>query len=201
MRRPVAQFTAVASARSLLRVAAKLIVLTALTAFVPGGAAAQSAFGWVSAGDRIRISAAPLGSSTRTGRVVAAGEDTLVVRTKDDGRELTHAIPRSQITRLDVSTGQSRGHKSQFAGIGFLVGAGIGKFIHRDDEVGPAFIDEKTVDGLMDILLLGGVGAGVGAYLGRSHESWRRVPLAAPRVSLSLPRSGRGVGLRASMAF
>ena len=74
MRRPVAQFRAVQSARSLLRVAAKLIVLAALAASVPGGAAAQGSFGSVATGDRIRISAAPLGSSTRTGRVLAASE-------------------------------------------------------------------------------------------------------------------------------
>ena len=84
MRRPVAQFIAVASARSLFRIAAKLIVLAVLTTSVPGGAAAQGSFGSVATGDRIRISAAPLGSSTRTGRVLAASEDTLVVRTKDD---------------------------------------------------------------------------------------------------------------------
>jgi hypothetical protein len=198
MRRPVAQFTAVASARSLLRVAAKLIVLAALAASVPGGAAAQSAFESISIGDRIRISTAAPDSLMGTARFVSATEDTLVVRTKQNGREITRAIARGRITRLDVSMGQSGSHKSQFAGIGFLVGAGIGKYMHRDDEVGPSFLDG---DGLGDMLLLGGLGAGIGAYVGRSHERWRRVPLGAPRVSLSLPRSGRGVGLRASMAF
>jgi hypothetical protein len=198
MRRPVAQFRAVQSARSLLRVAAKLIVLAALAASVPGGAAAQSAFGSISIGDRIRISTAAPDSLMGTAQVLSATEDTLVVRTKQNGRAITRAFARGQITRLDVSMGQSRSHKSQFAGIGFLVGIGIAELIHREDEGGPSFIDDdKFVDGL----LLGGLGAGIGAYLGRSHENWRRVPLGAPRVSLSLPRSGRGVGLRASLAF
>ena len=198
MRRPVAQFTAVASARSLLRVAAKLIVLAALAASVPGGAAAQSAFGSISVGDRIRISTAAPDSMMGTAQFLSATEDTLVVRTKQNGREITRAIARGRITRLDVSMGQSRSHKSQFAGIGVLVGAGIGKYMHRNDEVGPAFFDGR---GLGDILLLGGLGAGIGAFLGRPYERWRRVPLGAPRVSLSLPRTGRGVGLSASMAF
>jgi hypothetical protein len=201
MRRPVAQFRAVQSARSLLRVAAKLIVLAALAASVPGGAAAQSAFGSISVGDRIRISTAAPDSMMGTAQFLSATDDTLVVRTKQNGREITRAISRGRITRLDVSMGRTRSHKSQFAGIGFLVGAGIGKYIHRDDPVGPAFLDEAAVDGLMDALLLGGLGAGIGAFIGRPHERWRRVPLGAPRVSLSLPRTGRGVGLSASMAF
>jgi len=201
MRRQVAQFTAVASARFPVRGAATLLMLAALAASAPARVAAQSAFGWVSIGDRVRVNAAALGTSALTGRVVAASEDTLVVRTKENGRDITRAIPRDQITRLDVSTGAGRGHKSQFAGVGFLAGAGLGKFIHRNDDAGPAFFDEKAADALADMLLLGGLGAGVGAYLGRSQESWRGVPLGAPRVSLSLPRSGRGVGMRASFAF
>jgi hypothetical protein len=200
MRRQVAQFTAVASARFPVRAAATLLMLAALAASAPSGVAAQSAFGAVSIGDRIRISAAPLGTSARTGQVVAASEDTLVVRTKENGRDITRAIPRDQITRLDVSTGTGRGYKSQLAGFGFLVGAGVAKYIHRNDEVGPAFF-EGAADDLTDLVLLGGLGAGVGAYLGRARESWRGVPLGAPRVSLSLPRSGRGVGMRASFAF
>src|SRR5215204_3796218 len=151
MRRPMAQFTAVASARSLLRVTAKLIVLASFAASVPGGAAAQSAFGSISIGDRIRISAAPLGSSTRTGQVVAASQDTLVVRTTENGRELTQAIPLSQISRLDVSMGESRGRKSQFAGIGLFVGLGTARLLpHEEGSI------DGTADFLADALLLSG---------------------------------------------
>ncbi|PYP79400.1 MAG: hypothetical protein DMD35_08210 [Gemmatimonadetes bacterium] len=192
----MAQFTAVASARSLLRGAKKLIMLAALASSVPAGAAAQSAFGSVSSGDRIRISTAMPDSSTGTGRVVSVSEDTLVVRTNQNGREITRAFPRSQITRLDVSMGASRGRKSQYAGFGLLVGLGIAQLLpHEEGSL------DGAADFVADALLLSGLGAGIGAYLGRSHEGWRRVRLGASRVSLNLPRSGQGVGLRASMAF
>ena len=201
MRRRATQFTAVSNTRSLIRGAAKLILLAALAASVPGGAAAQDAFGSLSRGDRIRISTAAPDSLTGTARFLSLTEDTLVVQTRENGRETTRAIPRSRITRLEVSAGASRGRKSQFAGIGFLVGAGIGKLIPHDENDGTVILSEGDVDTLMDMLLLGGIGAGFGALVGRSHETWRRVPLGAPRLSLRLPRSGSGTGLRVSMAF
>lgn len=197
MRRQVTQFTAAASARNLLRGAATMLMLTALAGSVPAVAAAQASLGFLQKGDRIRISSASSGSSPRTGRLVAASEDTIVVQTNENGRMVTQTIPRTEITRLDVSMGAGGSHSSQFAGIGFFVGAGIAQLIPR----GSSQEMVMDFDALADGLLLGGLGAAIGAYIGRAQEDWRRVPLGAAQVSLRHPQSGRGIGVGATIAF
>ena len=201
MRRLVTQFMAAADVRYLLRSAAKLLVLTVLIAAGPAAATAQTTLGSLSSGERIRISTASSGTSPRVGTVVTAGPDTVVVQSHENGRQVTESIPRDQITRLDVSVGQTRGRKSQFAGIGFLVGVGVAQLISRDRSEGTAIVDEEDIDALFDALLIGGIGAGIGAYVGRAREDWRRVSLGPTQVSLRVPRSGHGVGIGARIAF
>lgn len=200
MRRLVTQFTP-ADVRYLLRGVAKMLVLMLLAASVPTAAAAQRTLGSLSSGERIRISTATSGTSPRVGTIVTAGPDTVVVQSHENGRQVTQSIPRDQITRLDVSMGRTRGRKSQFAGIGFLVGVGVAQLISRDRSEGPAIVDEEDIDALVDGLLIGGIGAGIGAYVGRAREDWRRVSLGSTQVSLRVPRSGNGVGVGARVAF
>jgi hypothetical protein len=177
-------------------------MLMALAASVPTSAAAQRTLGSLSTGERIRISTTSSASSSHTGRIVTASEDTVVVHSTEDGRQVTRSIPRDQITRIDVSMGQRRGRKGQFAGIGFLVGAGIAQLLPRQESQGAtSILDEDDIAELGDALLLGGLGAGIGAYLGRAHEDWRRVSLGTTQVSLRAPRSGRGVAVGATIAF
>ena len=200
MRRPITQFRQ-ADVRYLIRGATKILVLMVLAASVPTSATAQRTLGSLSSGDRIRITTASSGSSLQgTGRIVTASQDTIVVQSQENGRQVTRSIPRDQITRLDVSMGQRRGRKSQFAGIGFLVGIGLAQLIPHESETGPAFVSEEDIDHLFNVLALGGVGAGIGAFVGRAQEDWRRVSLGPPAVSLRAPR-GRGVALGATIAF
>jgi hypothetical protein len=200
MRRPVSQFMP-ADVRHHLRGAAKMVVLMVLAASGPSSAGAQRTLGSLSSGERIRISTASSGTSPRVGTIVRAGPDTVVVQSQENGRQVTQSVPRDQITRLDVSMGQTRGRKSQFAGIGFLVGVGVAQLISRDHSEGPAIVDEEDIDALFDGLLIGGIGAGIGAYLGRAREDWRRVSLGTTQLSLRVPRSGHGVGVGARIAF
>ena len=201
MRRPVTQRSTAVDVGPFRRAATKALLLLMVTASVPTLAAGQQTLADLAGGMRVRVSAASLGSSPRVGRVVAASQDTLVVQTTDGGRQIRQALPHAQITRLDVSRGPGRGHKSQYAGIGFLVGAGIAQLIPHNSSQDSPFIDDGDVAELTDGILLGGLGAAVGAYLGRAREEWRRVPVTATQVSLSLPRSGRGVGVGASISF
>jgi hypothetical protein len=202
VKRRVSQFTP-AVVRYPLRGAAKILVLVVLAASVATPAAAQRTLASLSSGDRIRISIESSGSSLQgTGRVVTASQDTVVVQTRENGRQVTRSIPRDQITRLDVSVGETRGRKSQFAGIGFLVGVGIAQLIPRERSQGPTFfLDDNDLSALSNALLLGGMGAGIGAFVGRAREDWRRVSLDATHVSLRAPLTGRGVALGATIAF
>ena len=201
MQAQVTRFTTRSDVRYVLRDMARMLVLVALTASLPAAAAAQSSLDDLAAGTRVRVSAASFGSSPRIGRVVRASRDSLVVQTTDGRRLSAQAIPSSQITRLDVSWGAGRGHKSQFAGIGFLVGAGIAQLIPHEDSQESPYIGDGDVSGFVDGLLLGGLGAAIGAYLGRAREDWRRVPLGATQLSLRVPQSGKGLGIGATVAF
>jgi len=185
----------------ILRGVRKLMVPVALAVWLPAGAAAQTTLADLAGGSRVRVSATSLGSSPLTARVVSASPDTLVVQTAEDGRRTTLRIPASQITRLDVSRGLGRGRKSQFAGIGFLVGAGIAQLISHESSGTSPGLDEGDIGEFTDSVLLGGIGAAIGAYLGRAQEDWRRVQLGETQLSLRLPLTTRGAGLRAAIAF
>ena len=202
MRRLITQVGRETSARYVLRDLATILVLVAQATCLPALAGAQVGVAGLESGARVRVSASSLGSSPRIGRVVTATQDSLVLHTTVDGRPVTRSIARDQITRIDVSVGQRQGRKGQFAGIGFLVGAGIAQLIPREQSEGAtSFLDEDDLNELGDALLLGGLGAGVGAYLGRAREDWRRVSLGATQLSLRAPRAGRGVAVGATIAF
>jgi hypothetical protein len=170
-------------------------------------ASAQSARGGASIvlapGSRVRL------SSPATGRVVG----TLVSATDDslriefgEGASLT--LPRAGLSALELSTGVRR-NGWRGAGIGLLVGAGVGGGIGlatyrraecRDNPIDGFFCDlvnrtSRSVTVASDAAMVGTAGAIVGALIGQvGRESWVRVPLLRERTRVgAVGRVGLGI--------
>ena len=154
-------------------------------------------------GSRVRVTA------PATGRLVG----TLVSATADSVQvELTAGssvtLPRTSLSALELSAGVRR-QGWRGAGIGLLVGAGVGGVIglatYRsvecyDNVVEGFFCDlvnrtSRSVTVVSDAAMVGTAGAIVGALIGQvGHESWVRVPLLRERTRVGMVgRSGFGV--------
>ena len=154
-------------------------------------------------GSRVRVTA------PATGRVVG----TLLSATDDSVRvELTGGssltLPTTSLSGLELSAGVRRQGWGG-AGIGLLVGAGVGGVIglatYRsaecyDNVVEGFFCDlvnrtSRSVTVVSDAAMVGTAGAIVGALIGQvGRESWVRVPLLRDRTRVgAVGRSGFGV--------
>ena len=182
-----------------------LVIIGAVVGSSPAGAQSAAHGGSVdlAPGSRVRVTA------PATGRVVG----TLLSATDDSVRvELTSGssltLPTTSLSGLELSAGvRRRGWRG--AGIGLLVGAGVGGVIglatYRsaecyDNVVEGFFCDlvnrtSRSVTVVSDAAMGGTAGAIVGALIGQvGRESWVRVPLLRERTRVGVVgRSGFGV--------
>jgi len=139
-------------------------------------------------GSRIRITDLGAGrSSRRSGTVVTAGADTVVLSLDTGGEAMP--FPLAGISQVEVSRGDRR-HVGAGIGLGLLIGAGTGALL-----VGTDCEDSYGLCGPFTLLggaIGGGAGMVVGGVIGalRRTERWEVVPPS--RWHVSARPSGRG---------
>ena len=141
------------------------------TMILPSTAFAQRAADLLTAGTRVRVTAAPI--ERTTGSVVSYGRDTLAVSPADNAAP--YRIATSSITQLEVSRGKSRlkwGLGGALLG-GLIVGIVGGVQGGNDDVTGLGAATGFTAGFLLGALL-GGIG---GAVLAPEH--WQDVTALA----------------------
>ena len=187
-----------------------VLMLAAIAA--PEYSAAQSGLASLTPGTHVRVKAPPLGSSARSGHVVSAGADTLVVR-PDDERGFTVTVPRTEITQLDVSVGRStRKARLALAGAaaGGLVGVVAGVATFTDPCVANPAVCAGWFYETQGSAAFGGfvggalLGAAAGAIAGHfwTTDRWEPHPLRLQSASLRVlpaPNRGRSVALVLTM--
>jgi len=192
-----------------LALRAVFIIATALAASTPPRAIAQTARDGaslvVAPGARVRVTTPATGRIV--GTLVSATTDSLHIEVANGS---SIAYPTVGISQIELSTGvQRRGWKG--AGIGLLVGAGVGGVIglatYRRTECGEpvleqlvcSFVDRtsREVTVIADGAMVGTVGAIVGALVGHAgRESWVRVPLpGGVRAGLVRPIGRERIGI------
>ena len=154
-------------------------------------------------GARVRIT--QIDQKPRVAVVVSRTADTLRVRWPDLANT-TAAVPVADISRLEVSGGRHRNVlKGMAVGtlglgtVGVVLGAATYSPCDSTEPFGCLLASDNRAE---EALMVGALGAAVGLIVGTlvglpSRESWRRVPLDATRVAVSIiPRGGAtGVGL------
>jgi len=162
-------------------------VLLAASLMTPVLATAQMAPSpeWpVTAGSAVRVESPVLGSGFHKGSVVTATYDTLLFQPKAAAPAIAIATPN--IVKLEIAQGRHT-NKARGALLGFLIGAGAGAVLGAATYTKPdcsgficVYPDSRAFDASVGAVLLGSVGAIVGAVIG-SHprETW--VPVAVPR--------------------
>jgi len=185
-------------------IAALLVLLLALPDSLVGQAAAPASP--VVPGARVRITRA--GEKPRVAIVVAHSADTLLVRWPEFANAV--ALPLTEISRLDVSTGRHRnvvkGMVLGTVGVGAL-GAALGAVSYQPctstEFLGCLLAPQSRADAA----LLGGVVGGALGFVGGSlaglvrHESWKRVSLADRRVAAAVRPGAHGADLSVSLRF
>ena len=182
----------------------KLAFILASLAIAWGATASADPSGAPTGAKRVRVTAPAFGGKPLTGSLVALEEAKL--KLQREGSSEVVEIPRRDVTRFEVSTKRSR--RGRAAGIGALVGLGVGAalgYAAGDDCNTP---DAPSIVCIPRPASAGGVGlvgAALGAAIGAAvgpGEKWEardpgRIQLA---VSPSPRRTG-GVGLSLSIGF
>jgi hypothetical protein len=183
-----------------------LPVLLSVLLVAPCALAAQDATqAWLlTPGRRVRVAYA--GDGARIGTLIELAADTLAVQWENGAG--TARMARTRVNRLDVSRGMRGSERGSRAKVGFAVGAGLGLLIgyvsSKSDDNCAAGDACDIASGLatgIGALMLGGIGAGIGAISGRASESWENVPLSPSRMGLVVPVRGHGAGVGLALAF
>jgi hypothetical protein len=141
--------------------------------------------------DRVRLVAPGVVDGRLTGTVVTASAEAVDIR---GGDGTVRSVPRSSITRLEVSRGRSRAAGALKGGL-WGTGAGVALALANagfsdggcDENAGDCV---STFAGIVTWTALGtGLGTVIGFGIG--SERWQRLPVG---VSF-LPRGRRGLGL------
>ena len=156
-------------------------------------------------GSRIRITELVAGTSgRRSGTVVTASADTVVLRL-DNGGE-TAAFSLGKISALEVSRGQ-KGHAGAGVGLGFLAGLGagalVGALVCGGERSCYSGSDDMSAPYTAAAAGLGGVvGMLVGGVIGGNHktEKWEAVPSSRWHLS-TLPTGPSRFALALSVRF
>ena len=188
------------------------LILVALLSATPIAAQVASP----DSGIRVRVTFSEAGASRQvTGTLIFLDADSLAVRVAAPSTgsttrtaPATQPVPlaRSQVTRLEVSTGR---HSS--AGMGALIGAGIGIVGGvavglagqcNGNEVGWTFCLDSQGYTVGFGAVFGALGAGLGAIVGAltHHETWRSVE-QPPAVGIILHPEGDRVAAGLSIRF
>lgn len=172
-----------------------------------GGAAASADEGRPPAeGRRVRVTAPGFVDGPVIGDLVAV-EATRVTLHRAGASEIL-AIPRRDVTRFEIGTKRRR--RGRAAGIGALVGLGIGAIAGfaagNDDCGGPDAPFIMCVPRETSAAGVGGAGAALGAALGLlfapGETLWETVDPGGLQVSVTPSRRGKsGLGLALSLAF
>src|SRR5215218_8691098 len=172
----------------------------------PNALAAQDATqAWLlTPGRRVRVTYA--GDNARVGTLVALAPDTLAVQWADGAG--TARMSRTRVTRLDVSRGIRPSDRKARAQVGFAVGGGLGLLIGLVSSKSNSQCASSTCDDIVNglatgigALMLGGIGAAVGAISGGASEDWEDVRLTRPRLGVVIPARAHGTGLGLALAF
>ena len=152
-------------------------------------------------GSRVRITAPSVAAKPLIGTIVAEDDDSLTIEVH--GRRETVGVPRSALTKLEVSRSPSR--HGRWAGRGALAGALVGGILgyaagdSNCDDKWLCFSHEATAAG--GIILLTPIGALIGA-LTSPGERWEEAPARGLRIGAApLPVRGRGLGLAVTVGF
>lgn len=148
----------------------------------------------VTTGARVRITAANTSPAVIVGQLIAVSDSALLIRKQLDSGEV--AVPRSSVTRLEVSQGTRRGATARTGGlIGLLIGGVLGYAAGDDCND----TDWVCFDRSSTMAMGASSGAGLGLIIGfiaGSTERWREsgVPMqlsVAPTRVGSLSIIGR----------
>jgi hypothetical protein len=159
-----------------------LVVAVLLTALAGRGAADDGAPA-IPPDARVRVWSG--GAKPLVGRLRSADAAALVVE-RGDGTVQT--MDRTSISRLEHwQDGPRRRGKATLIGaaIGVAIGAVLGLAVKNDDD---PFLDPSTKEEYSYALpvILGGLGAGIGAAIGTSGSRWVEAPPATVRVGATL---------------
>ena len=181
------------------------VIVTSLAALC--GAAASADEGRPpTEGRRVRVTAPGFADGSVIGDLVAVEDTRVTLRTA--GASEVVAIPRRDVIRLEIGTKRHR--RGRAAGIGALVGLGIGAIagfaVGNDDCGGPDAPFIMCVPRETSAAGVGGAGAALGAALGLlfapGETVWETVDPGGLQVSVIPSRRGKsGVGLALSLAF
>jgi hypothetical protein len=149
---------------------------------VPALAAAQAPIAqWpIDSGARVRVFSPAAGPKFVTGSLVTTTTDSVVIRPAKSAGSIAFGTP--SIERFEVARGtHTRKTKGAFLGLvfGALAGAVTGAASYDASKCNEICIDSPGLDAALGGILLGSVGALIGAFVGsRPTDTW--VPVAVP---------------------
>ncbi|MDQ3673522.1 MAG: hypothetical protein M3365_03990 [Gemmatimonadota bacterium] len=179
-----------------MRLSSSALFGIVVLAIAPSGVFAQESV-QLESGARVRLTTASI-PARQVMRIVSATDDAIVVRSERDAE--TRTLARTEITAMDVSTGQRR-HTLRGAGIGALAGAAAGalaEYSTYEECEGICFFEPTSRGGAATAgAVVGGVaGLLVGTTIGflLKSESWQRVQPNA-RIRIAPVPGRRGVSV------
>lgn len=145
-------------------------------------------------GSRIRLTQLEAGKSRRrSGTVVTAAADTVVLRLDGPGATATYSL--AKVSGLEVSRGR-KGHVAVGVGVGFLAGAGTGALVGALACKNQGCLSGSDDMGGAVVALAAGIGGVVGMVVGgviggHKTDTWEAVPSSSLHASTLPTGAGR----------